>query len=349
MRLDVVQWADIADGFNDTLIVGNGGSIAFNSKLNYKSLYAYGCKEKLISEPAQQVFQQFSKEQSDFERVLYRLWQADFINTKFEVGKDERQKVRKAYTDVRRALINTVRGVHPDNADYVFDSKLLNIGRYLSRFSCVLSLNYDLIIYWALLEARSTRSGDFKDGWFRKPSHQPSSKVKQLLFAYDDFVYPATGYTSVYYPHGNLALYQTKSGKESKLTSSGKSLLETITKFWADNDGQPLFVCEGSSEAKMMSISSSEYLSHVFQKVLPARKRSVTIYGWGLGKQDAHILGQLKKSGCAKAAVSIYLKDKTQAKIQKEIDEITTTLGDKADIADVVFFDASSPCCWINP
>lgn len=348
MTVDVVQWADIEEAFNDTLIVGNGGSIAFCNKLNYKSLFTYGCKEKLIPEPAQQVFQQFSREQSDFERVLYRLWQADFINTKFDVSKDERQKVRKAYTDVRRALINTVRGVHPDNADYVFDSKLRNIGRYLSKFSCVLSLNYDLIIYWAVLEARSSKLGDFKDGWFRKPSHQPSSKVKQLLFAYDDFVYPEAGYTSVYYPHGNLALYQTKTGKESKLTSSGKSLLDTITKFWADNDGQPLFICEGSSEAKMISISSSEYLSHVYQKVLPARKESVTIYGWGVGKQDAHILEQLKKSECLTAAVSIYLKDKSQVKIQKEIDDITASLGEKTNIKDIVFFDASSPGCWIN-
>ena len=43
MTVDVVQWADIEDAFNDTLIVGNGGSIAFFNKLDYKSLFTYGC------------------------------------------------------------------------------------------------------------------------------------------------------------------------------------------------------------------------------------------------------------------------------------------------------------------
>ncbi|MFM9745754.1 DUF4917 family protein, partial [Streptomyces brasiliscabiei] len=86
------------------------------------------------------------------------LWQADYINQKFELAKIERDKVRNAYTDVRRALIDTVKDIHPDKA--ISDQQgLAHIGRFMAGFSTVFSLNYDLIVYWASLNARQA------NGW----------------------------------------------------------------------------------------------------------------------------------------------------------------------------------------
>jgi hypothetical protein len=342
------EWHQISSNYNDTLIVGNGGSVAVNSCFLYKSLYAHGCEKGEIRAAAQKVFEQFAKENRDFERILHLLWQADFINNKFELAESEQKKVRKAYTDVRRALINTVKTLHPDK-DLCGDFKLKNIGRFMSRFSTVFSLNYDLIVYWALLDAKTENLRQFKDGFRVMPTRQSSKIMPKLMFDFGFTSETEQGLTKVFYPHGNLALYQTLGGEESKLVASGSTdLLSSITKRWADNDGQPLFVCEGSAEAKLASISQSKYLSSVFNHALPASRKSLTIYGWSIGKQDTHILKQLALSNCQSAAVSVYAEDKTDEEVAKEKDGMRDMLRTYAGINQVEFFDAKSAGCWAN-
>ena len=60
----------------------------------------YGAEKQHIKKSAQEIFQNFSANQRDFERILNKLNQADFINKKVDIADVERKKVRKAYTDV---------------------------------------------------------------------------------------------------------------------------------------------------------------------------------------------------------------------------------------------------------
>ena len=343
--VDLKEWRELHADYSDTLIVGNGGSVAVEPHFRYNSLYGHGCIHGLISVAAQQVFEQFTKDSRDFEGVLYRLWQADFINQKFELAKIESQKVRKAYTDVRRALINTVKGIHPDKV--ICDKQgLVQIGRFMAGFSTVFSLNYDLIIYWALLGNNQVNNRRFNDGFVSKNLHLSSKKLQKLFFNTQLSVEPEQGMTKVFYPHGNLALYQTKGSEESKLVADSDGLLNSITKRWRKNDGQPLFVCEGSATEKVAAISKSQYLSHVFQQALPSPKDSITIYGWSIGKQDSHILQQLALSKCSRAAVSVFAGDRTGEEIESEITRMRKMLKDYIGIESVVFFDAASAGCW---
>jgi len=143
-------------------------------------------------------------------------------------------------------------------------------------------------------------------------------------------------------------LYQTSGGEESKLASNRDGLLNTITKYWRDNDGQPLFVCEGSAAAKVTTISQSKYLSSVFQQALPASRKSLTIYGWSIGEQDTHILKQLALSNCQKAAVSVYRNGRNEKQLAKEKDSMSDMLRIYAGIKQVEFYDAESAGCWAN-
>lgn len=341
------EWRELKDEFNDTLIVGNGGSIAVSTQFQYNRLYDYGCKHELIKPKAVEVFDQFSKGTRDFEGILYRLWQADFINEKFDIVEIERKKVRKAYTDVRRALIDTVKGVHPLRSS-LSDDKLRNIGCFLAEFTNVFSLNYDLIVYWALLKTKNILRTRFYDGFTKQPNRKQSSSTSKLLFDKDLKTPAEADVTHVYYPHGNLALYQTIGGEESKLVSSKNGLLDSITNRWQRNDGQPLFVCEGSSADKVANISKSNYLSHIFLQELPAIKQSVTVYGWSMSSQDSHILEQLAKSKCVRAAVSVFREGKTDIQLEKEVSYLQEMLKEHANIFEIEFFDASSVGCWAN-
>lgn len=325
--------------------MGNGGSVAVNPCFRYTNLYQQGCEHGFIRPAAQQVFDQFAKNDRDFERVLYRLWQADYINQKFELAKIERKKVRKAYTDVRRALIDTVKDIHPDKV--TSDQQgLAHIGRFMACFSTIFSLNYDLIVYWASLNARQANGWRFEDGFTIDKTRASGSKLIKQCFNASFSAEPEPGMTRVFYPHGNLALYRTQGGEESKLVADHNDPLNVITDHWR-NKGQPLFVCEGSSESKIAAINSSRYLSHVYQHELPRPKDSMTIYGWSIGKQDRHILEQLALSQCRRAAVSVYAVGKAEEDIEFEKAHMEEMLNE-AGIKEVVFFDATSTGCWNN-
>ena len=60
-----------------------------------------------------------------------------------------RADITKAYEEVRTALIKAVHAVHPVHA--AISADLLKAADYASRFETVVSLNYDITLYWAML------------------------------------------------------------------------------------------------------------------------------------------------------------------------------------------------------
>jgi|GEM_PF-3471031 len=190
-QVDRIQaWSKIADDFKETLIVGNGGSIALSEKFSYSNLYKAGIEQEKLSPHIQELFQRFSGTR-DFEKLLRRLWAADFINQKFDVAEAEQEKVRKPYTDVRRALINTVKDIHPNQEQLV--EGLSNIRQFCAKFTNIFTLNYDLTLIWAI-EASNNKAlaKSFSDGFSSK---KPNSKLS--TFVYDGRI--DDGEISVYY------------------------------------------------------------------------------------------------------------------------------------------------------
>lgn len=339
------EWRELKDDFNDTLIVGNGGSMAVCSSFNYKDLYRYGCENRFVSETAQQIFNQFSKDDRDFERVLYRLWQTNFVNKALKVLDEELNKIDGAVADVRKALLHTVKGVHPlyKDIDLV---KLMNIGSFAGKFSNVFSLNYDLTMHWAMTLSSKKSRVWFSDGFTIESKRKSAKKVKQKRF---DELMPQrqSNNTKVFYPHGNLALYRNRLGAESRLVGESDGLLQALTRYWSKTGG-PLFVCEGTTSKKQEAIQASQYLSFVFNKALPSSKDNITILGWGMGKQDSHILSQLALSNCKKIAVGVHTQNRIEKTIQNEIVRFSEALEPYVNLDNVTFFNSSGAGCWAN-
>lgn len=353
MNKEIVQWSEISNEFKENLFVGNGGAIAaVGDCFNYNGLFEVAKKQGLIKGPVQEVFHQVAAKHPDFERVLYQLWLTDFINTKFELEKSQRDLVREGYTGVRRALIDTIKAVHPTFE--TVEDKIQKIGDFVAGFSTVFYLNYDLLLYWAILAKNSLNKHRCKDGFVEKVSKSAKSVTPRLKFTDDlNFIWKPYGSnqkaTAVFYPHGSLMLYQTRALREErKLGLSGHDSLKRITEFWANYDAQPLFVCEGNSEEKLKAISGSQYLSQVFNNVLPMRAETLTIYGWNMGKQDRHILQQLKNGAYKRVAVSIYTHGKSAEKLKVEKSQICESLKDIVNEKRITFFDSESANCWCN-
>lgn len=330
---EILQWNEIRQNYQGgALLLGNGASMAVHPGFGYASLREAAEQCGHISPAVAEVFKSFGT--NDFELVLRRLWDATLVNKALQI---EPGKVEQAYQQVRDALIATVRQVHisyEDAAEY-FEA----IYGFMCGFKTVLSLNYDLIVYWSMMASRASLGNWFKDCF------QQGGIFREDWKTFRKF-YRAQGSTLVFYPHGNLITARRNDFTEGKLAVEGgdaDNLLGRILELWEDGSAVPLFVCEGRSDHKKQAIGNSNYLARVFREVIRSVAPSLVIYGWSVSEQDQHILDQIRRSGVAlqRVAVSVYGGNQNEA---QRMEESLRAAG----IRDLVFFDAESPGCWIH-
>jgi hypothetical protein len=249
----IYEWKDIKDNFKDKLVLGNGASIAVWDDFHYDSLYDEAHKSGKISDNLEGLFDKYQTR--DFEFILKQLRQARIVNRALEI---EEKRTLNSYRLLREALIQTIISIHPLYEDV--NNCLLKIASFMQPFETIISLNYDLIVYWAMLRGKDEYGQQFKDGFVDECRFR--YEYETLLPAYGR----AVGTTMVFYPHGNLILATTldkeKFGDEIKLTRSDEQahVLNSIISAWSKGNLIPLFVSEGDTEAKLKAIRRSSYL-----------------------------------------------------------------------------------------
>lgn len=323
MPYEIHRWDNIAENFErGTILIGNGTSMAVDRGFGYGSLLDQARALELFTGEVEELFRSFDT--VDFELVLRLVWHATKVNAALTIPDD---LTRRVYQDVRRALIETVRAVHPAHGDVV--TRLSSMYRFLKQFKTVLSLNYDLLVYWTMTHGFNVDDQHsfkdcfldsvFDDDWqrFRRPYRERTN-------------------TLVFYPHGSLALCRDLVDIESKIHVRGETLLETILDTWANGQHVPLFVSEGTSGQKLAAIQNSYYLSTVYREVIPSLNDSLTIFGWGMGEQEAHLLQRLAKANIPRVACSVYGGN------QRACETAFRTLREHLGDIEVVFFDSVS-------
>ncbi|WP_176052197.1 DUF4917 family protein [Paraburkholderia caribensis] len=325
---EIARWAEIQARFHHSLIVGNGGSIAIHRGFSYASLFEAARQEGHVTDEMIEIFNAFGV--NDFELVLRLLWQATLVNRALKI---DAGRVEDAYQRVRSALIETVRSTHVSYEGAM--PHLTKLYRFMCRFETVISLNYDLIVYWAAMLGNRDELGRwFKDGFQRGQFRGDWEALREP--------FGAKGTTMFFYPHGNLVLARKVDGMEYKISAGNdQDLLETILATWQEGESVPLFVCEGTSEHKKTAIGSSRYLQTVATEPLRTLGESVTIYGWSIGIQEHHIIEQLQRSRPERVAVSVHDNDQRFA---EHAADVLVGIG----VKEVVFFDSASPGCWNN-
>jgi hypothetical protein len=328
--VDVKQWDDIKEAYGSScLVLGNGGSMAVHPGFSYQSLKVAAVERGYLNETAG-IFERFDT--ADFELVLRLLWQADIVNHALQA---QAPAVRGAYETVRTALIRTVRDVHVEHGDLgdslftpAAERVLLSKNAFLASFQLVVSLNYDLLVYWARMADNVERSRDcfgYEDG--------------QLVFeGLPEQLEPQVSY--FVYPHGSLWLVRDRYGQETKLRGGAATLLGSAVQAWESGEHIPLFVSEGSSEQKLRAIRSSAYLSAAYAGTRKrTQKNALVLFGWRLGDQDKHIVDALKSRRPTRVAVSVY--DRAEAAIEDLVRDISRTFGVEPDL-----FAADSVGAW---
>jgi len=331
------DWSEIKAHFRSSLLVGNGASIALHESFNYKSLLAKARANHLITGRVKTAFDHFDT--TDFEYVLNMLWHAHHLNNALGVNEN---KTTIAYLNVRRALIRAVKLVHPEHSEVL--PKLDLFADFLRHFDTVLSLNYDLLLYWARMHGQEQdESVTFKD-CFLPTGFDPNWRRLRKPIP------PAKRSTLVFYPHGNLALVADLQGNERKVfVSTAANLLQQIQQSWESEDyapvfvsegrpqqalgvraiageyAAPVFVSEGRPQQKLSAIYRSNYLATVYNEALPDAGVSLAVFGWRFGDADDHILHAPSRGRLERIAVSMHTanpewrttRDRVRAKIRK--------------------------------
>jgi len=329
--MKLYKWKDIKKHLNQNLLLGNGASMAIDKRFSYRSLYQE--VSKALSKELRGLFGHYDS--TNFEFILRLLLETNQVNKILNIEDD---KTERYYHELRGALMNTIRNIHPsyDEVKDHFDK----ITKFLCRFNKVMSLNYDLLVYWAMLTYNDENGQWFKDcfvdGKFEKDFRFLSNPQP-----------PAKGATLVFYPHGSLFLATKPFGGEVKLSSTEKDyLLNSVLAKWEQEDYIPLFVSEGTSQEKLRSITRNSYLNTVYDLVLAEHTDSLVTYGWSFGDQDQHILTALARGKLKKIAISVYTEDDDwKSHLDSVKDKVKQTL--RIYEPNIYPFDAKSEGCWI--
>lgn len=302
IKIPIKQWASLDIPTGAALLLGNGSSMALHEKFNFPSLLDAAKRARKLGK-AEAVFEKLRT--SDFEFVLRVCWHAYVVN---EALGNPSSEIQNTYELVRDALIGAVRQVHCLPSE--IQDALLAVGKFASSFSKIITLNYDLTMYWAMLLYNTEQKANYFKDAFIKLGNTFEENWPYLLKPLP----PATTSTLVFYGHGSLLLARDEFRQEHKIVANDISLvdqtalLDTIFSKWQSGSLTPLFVSEGTSHAKLTSIRNSRYLSHVYDKVFPSLDSTIVAYGLSFAENDMHIVEAIAKSHPKRLVVSVFSK-----------------------------------------
>jgi len=275
---------------------------------------------------------------TDFEYVVQALRNAAIL---IELYSNTNQRLanrlRRDAEGLKEVLVTTIAQNHPDLPNSVSSDAYEHCKRFLSHFNHMFTVNYDLLLYWTLMQSEIQPQIKCDDG-FRTPEDGPTDYV-----AWE----PEKGYEqNVHYLHGALHLFDA--GVElQKYTwiNVGKPLIQQIREALEVNYF-PLFVSEGSSDQKYTKIQHSAYLSKGFRSMVSTQGALFT-YGLSFSESDNHIAKAIEKGKFSALAVGVYgdPNSPTNTAMIQKTTSIAAGRHARKPLA-VLFYDAASAHVW---
>jgi hypothetical protein len=204
--------------------------------------------------------------------------------------------LRHRYESVQAALFDAVHSVHvPWGVVGDFDAKLQAMRSELENYDWIYSLNYDLILYWAI--ASVDKGAGFADFfWNPGQTFDPANVVP---------MYAAADWPRVVWLHGGIHLRRRINGIVFKETAGeGANLLEKF-KTSSSGDVTPLLVSEGTPEDKYRAITRSAYLDFALRS-LGEHEGGLVVFGSSLRDEDQHLVRAINEEPVPDIAASIH-------------------------------------------
>ncbi|MBI5934713.1 MAG: DUF4917 family protein [Chloroflexi bacterium] len=326
----------VGDPTKINLLMGNGFSRALRNDIFSYDAILNNADFSRLSRNARRSFDLLQT--TDFEFVIQSLRNAAVLIELYSNATHRlANRLRRDAEGLKEVLVATIARNHPDLPGGISTDAYEHCKRFLSHFNHLFTVNYDLLLYWTLMQSEIQPQVNCNDG-FRTPENGPTDYV-----AWE----PEKGYEqNVHYLHGALHLFDA--GVEiQKYTwvNVGKPLIQQIREA-LERNYFPLFVSEGNSDQKYTKIQHSAYLSKGFRSLVNTPGTLFT-YGLSFSESDNHIVRSIEKGKFSALAVSIYgdPNSPTNSAIMQKTTAMAARRSSRKPLA-VIFYDAASAQVW---
>jgi hypothetical protein len=165
---------------------------------------------------------------------------------------------------------------------------------FLANFHSVYTVNYDLLLYWAIMQDLEPEVPS--DDGFRRPEDREEEYVVWE---------PDVHQQSIFYLHGALHVFDAEA-EVQKYTwvNTGIRLIDQIRSA-LENDLYPIFVAEGESLKKRERIRHSDFLTRSTRS-FGSIGGPLFIYGHSLADNDDHIVRLIQEARFATCGSELW-------------------------------------------
>jgi hypothetical protein len=197
---------------------------------------------------------------------------------------------------LREVLAQAIAQNHPARPNEISSESYEACRTFLHHFDSIYTLNYDLLLYWALMQTKVLPDVRSDDG-FRTPNEGGAEYVTWDV--------EKTDRQNIFYLHGALHLYDA--GYELKKytwANTGIALIDQIRAALRENM-YPLIVAEGASSEKLNRILHSNYLGRGYRSFAKIGG-SLFIYGHSMRENDDHWFRLIEKGKLRRIFVGVF-------------------------------------------
>ena len=321
------------------LLLGNGFSIALQPDIfTYGSLYENADFSPIPHAP--QIFDALNTK--DFEVVIRLLSDmARVISVYATTNPQLADSLRRDAAQIKSILVNTIASRHPDRPHDITQEQYASCRLFLRNFERYYTLNYDVLLYWTLMQSEV-------DDW--RPNHDDGFRSPEDDYEAPYVSWQAHNSSTVHYLHGALHLFDA--GHEiTKYTwvRTDVPIIDQIRQA-LDLEKYPIFVSEGTSASKQQKILHNAYL-HKALRSLASVSGSIFVFGHSLADNDDHIFREIVKNTKIKSLfVSLHGDPRSDANIgiQRKASLLSTQRAGRSPRKplQVYFYDSSSAHVW---
>jgi hypothetical protein len=324
------------------LLLGNGFSIALKHDIfSYGSLFENADFSRVPHVP--QLFA--ALETTDFEIVIRYLLDAARVVAVYRPGM--KRLIKRLVDDaeaVKDALVNVIASRHPSRPFDVSAGQYRACRAFLLPYDHIFTLNYDVLLYWTLMQDEVDELPLRHDDGFRHPEDRDLPYVS----------WQQGSSATVSYLHGALHLFDRRTEITKYTWSKTERAIVDQVREALDEDKYPIFVAEGTTASKQERILHNAYLHKALRSLegcMQSGKSSVVIFGHSLAENDAHILRCVAAGSVPVMLVGLY-GDPASAANQSVIENAEKLVGLRRKLRgerwplDLHFYDAASARVW---
>lgn len=325
---EALTWVEGAKGKKISLLLGNGFSMAYDrNRFSFTNLLDTARSIGIIPEgsPLSRLFTNLQT--ADFEKVIKTLTEGKIVAQSYMAPFNTTQ-IDDDIVALKEHLVTTITNNHPELPNEIKEEQLTSCSEFLNKFDKIYSLNYDLLVYWVIMQRNLLK---FVDGFGTDVDDVDAEHV----------VYVGSTH-NLFYLHGALHLFDV--GTETiKLTySRTNTRLKEQVQQHLKEDIFPVFISEGTHDEKLTKIRHNYYLNSCY-KSLKRQSGVLFIFGTALKSNDEHIRKAIVEGKFERVYIGVWSEEDTRA---AELLKVDIESDEKRPGRIVTLFDSKTVNPW---